>query len=135
MGKTNQSGIKRFTKFAIFIFIMLLSSYGFSQTKGGHKNLQVLPNDISRDVLIEKMKGVAGALGVRCDFCHVNEGEDFDTFDFASDAKEKKKLARVMLTMVKEINEKYLPQVSHGHGEKAEVKCITCHRGKEHPEE
>src|SRR4051794_28316130 len=55
------------------------------------KNLKVFPKDISRADLIANMKFFAQSLGVRCTFCHVGEeGQPLSTFDFASDAKEKK---------------------------------------------
>src|SRR5579864_5181679 len=34
-------------------------------------NLQVLPKDIQPEQLIHIMRGVAGSLGVECNFCHV----------------------------------------------------------------
>ena len=39
--------------------------------QGPPKNLQVLPKDTPRPQLIAMMRGVAGALGVRCNYCHV----------------------------------------------------------------
>src|SRR5579872_5819452 len=33
-------------------------------------NLQVLPKDIQPEQLIHIMRGVAGSLGVECNFCH-----------------------------------------------------------------
>ena len=35
------------------------------------ENLQVLPKDIPRDTLLRVMRGFTAALGVRCDFCHM----------------------------------------------------------------
>jgi len=36
-------------------------------------NLEVLPEDITRGELVSIMRGFAGALGVRCNHCHVGE--------------------------------------------------------------
>jgi tetratricopeptide (TPR) repeat protein len=95
------------------------------------ENLQVLPEDITRPELIGVMRGITRGLGVRCHHCHVGEeGMPLDEYDFASDGKELKKKARVMLEMVDEINTTFLPRVEEG----AEVACVTCHHGKLHPE-
>ena len=95
------------------------------------KNLQVFPKDISRDQLISNMKLFTQALGVRCVHCHVGEeGKPLSTFDFASDAKKEKLVARKMLTMVHRIN-------SEDFGVKdfkdVKVTCFTCHRGSTKP--
>ena len=95
------------------------------------KNLQVFPKDITRDQLMSNMKGFSQALGVRCVHCHVGEeGKPLSTFDFASDAKWQKQVARKMLTMVHRIN-------SEDFGVKdfkdVKVTCFTCHRGATKP--
>jgi len=88
-----------------------------------HKNLKVFPQDISGAQLISNMKGFAQALGVRCTYCHVGEdGKPLSTFDFASDAKDKKLTARAMLLMAHRINQ----QDFNG---QMKVTCFTCHRG------
>jgi tetratricopeptide (TPR) repeat protein len=97
-------------------------------------NLQVLPKDIPRNELVQTMRGFAGALGVRCQHCHVGTvPEDLRTFDFASDEKETKKVARVMLRMTQEINTHLLPQT--GRTPITTVQCITCHHGLAKPEQ
>jgi hypothetical protein len=108
----------------------------------GPKNLQVLPSDISRDQLIETMKAFSRGLGVRCNHCHVvTATEPKEQFDFAADDKETKKIARVMIQMVKEINGTWMTRVGEAAGgeETTErpqlVGCWTCHRGKTEPEE
>jgi hypothetical protein len=97
----------------------------------GFKNLKVFPKDISRADLIANMKFFAQSLGVRCTFCHVGEeGQPLSTFDFASDAKEKKQIARKMLAMVHRINAEdfHVADVA-----KVKVTCFTCHRGSTKP--
>ena len=92
-----------------------------------YKNLQVLSKDITQDQLFPIMKGFSQALGVRCLHCHVGaEGKPISTFDFASDAKKEKLVARKMLVMVHRINEQ-----DFGVKEFKDVKvtCYTCHRG------
>jgi hypothetical protein len=96
------------------------------------KNLQVFPKDISRAELISNMRFFTQALGVRCTFCHVGtEGQPPSTFDFASDAKKEKLIARKMLTMVQRINTQDFgvqPALAT-----AKVTCFTCHRGSTKP--
>lgn len=75
------------------------------------ENLQVLPEDIPRQELIDTMKGFTRALGVRCSHCHVGEGDDLSTYDFPSDAKGEKRAARVMIEMVRAINGEHLPRM------------------------
>jgi hypothetical protein len=95
-------------------------------------NLKVLPKDISHDKLLQTMHGFTGGLGVRCDFCHAEADTTKSRgLDFASDAKDEKKIARVMMKMVEEINGKLIPKA--GMKSPAEVRCVTCHHGLEQP--
>lgn len=100
-------------------------------------NLQVLPKDIAPEALLATMRGFTQALDVRCLFCHVGEeGQPFDTFDFASDEKDHKRMARAMLRMVGDINDSpHLKEVASigGDGDVARVTCYTCHRGAQTP--
>src|SRR4051812_31293527 len=95
------------------------------------KNLKVLPKDIGRADLLSNMKFFAQSLGVRCTHCHVGEeGKPLSTFDFASDAKDKKATARKMLAMVHRINAQDFGVTDFG---KVKVTCFTCHRGSTKP--
>lgn len=99
------------------------------------KNLQVLPKDIPAADLRGIMIGAAQGLGVRCWFCHVGEeGQDLATFDFASDDKGYKAIAREMIKMTMDINQGHMPKVAEitGH-ETPQVRCVTCHRGEAEP--
>jgi photosynthetic reaction center cytochrome c subunit len=82
------------------------------------KNVQVL-KDIPSDQLIPTMQFIAGALGVDCEFCHVEHAMD-------KDDKKEKQTARKMIEMELAINK------SHFKNE-IEVTCYTCHRGSPHP--
>ena len=96
-------------------------------------NLKMLPKDISKRELVKIMRSWSGALGARCSYCHVAEDPtDLATFDFASDDKEEKRAAHVMIEMAGEINAVHLSKLEHG-GE-ARVRCITCHHGVPKPE-
>lgn len=95
-------------------------------------NLDVLPDDIPRSELIGIMRGFSGALDVRCNFCHVGENpDDLTGYDFASDEKETKRVAREMMRMRGEINGRWLAGL--GRSGTLEVGCATCHRGLSRP--
>ena len=97
-------------------------------------NIKVLPEDITVRQLIGVMRGFAGALGVRCQYCHVGEaGQPLSAFDFPSDEKETKRKARVMLRMVQSINGEHLAQLETRGEPAVVVECATCHRGQSRP--
>lgn len=117
-------------------------------TASEHKNLQVFPRDIPHDELIAAMRVMSRSLGVRCNHCHVvTATEPKEVLDFPSDAKEEKKVARVMLRMTTELNTTWLARVEQAEGHAPEamavspqqavsgrIGCWTCHRGKTEPE-
>jgi hypothetical protein len=53
--------------------------------------------------------------------------------DFASDEKQQKKTARVMMKMVGEINAKLGSELGKPAADVTQVQCITCHRGSAIP--
>ena len=111
-----------------------LAAQGFGQGPPP-KNLQVLPKDLSRQEVVAKMRLIAAGLGVRCEYCHVSTtGPDGrEQNDFASDDKENKKIARGMLKMVIDINEKYLKELKPDLAALHQVSCETCHHGLARP--
>jgi hypothetical protein len=97
-------------------------------------NLQVLPKDTTGPQVVQIMRGFALGLGVRCEHCHAGEGNDLSTFDFASDAKPQKEIARRMLRMTREINAVHLANFPADRPANAPaVTCYTCHRGQTKP--
>jgi len=89
-------------------------------------NLQLYPKDIPRPELIATMQGFTQALGVQCTYCHVGEAPQFD---FASDAKPQKSVARKMILMSREITAK-LPEITgKPASDVTRLRCATCHRG------
>jgi hypothetical protein len=118
---------------AVFLVFWSVGPALRAQIPDKFRNLQVLPAETARPELVEVMRGFAGALGVRCNHCHVGENAaTLEGFDFASDAKEEKKIARAMMRMTREINQTLLPAT--GRAKLMEVRCITCHRGLTRPE-
>jgi len=83
------------------------------------KNIQVLKG-LPDSQLVPVMNYMAASLGVRCNFCHVNNQ---GTWDFSSDESAEKKTARAMITMVGGINK-------NNFRGNPDVSCYTCHRGR-----
>jgi hypothetical protein len=117
----------------------LITLGAFAQKKDTHEeeprptNLQVLPKDISHDSLIAVMHEYSRSLGVHCNFCHARSETDSTHLDFASDANGKKKVARYMMHMTAEINEKYFAEANYK-STTMMVSCYTCHHGQKEPE-
>ncbi len=97
------------------------------QTPPPMTNLQLFPKDTPRPQVVQAMQGFAQALGVRCAYCHVDEGPGKQ--DFAADDKPTKKTARQMMILAREINEKLPTAVSKQAADTTRVGCMTCHRG------
>ena len=98
-------------------------------------NVKVIPKNTPVIQVVGMMRNFAGALGVRCQYCHIGqEGQPLAQFDFAKDEKRTKLTARQMMRMVEDINRRVdtLPEhaqmTSH-----VEVTCNTCHRGVSRP--
>jgi photosynthetic reaction center cytochrome c subunit len=93
------------------------------QTRRFGRNLQVLTNvQTTKEQLTKIMEDIANSLGVKCNYCH-------DVNNYASDEKETKRKARVMLKMVLTINREFI------NWDGAEiVDCYTCHRGQTKPQ-
>jgi hypothetical protein len=95
-------------------------------------NLRVLPRDIPRADLVSTMRGMAGALGVRCAHCHVGP-DNLEGMDFATDQKQSKQIARTMLRMVRSINVDFVSAMPAGDSPRQPVTCLTCHRRSTRP--
>jgi len=97
-------------------------------------NLKYFPKTIAVRDLIDSMRTFTFALGVRCQFCHVGrEGMPLDSFNFRSDSLRTKRAARVMLDMVRHINDEHLADVPDRPRPRVVVTCVTCHRGVNRP--
>jgi tetratricopeptide (TPR) repeat protein len=106
----------------------------FAQVPDRFTNLTVLPKTISKEDLISVMRNFTEGLGVRCNFCHVGEeGKPLSTYDFASDDKDNKRIARIMLKMTNNISDEYVSQLKDFGENIIDVKCITCHHGVKQP--
>lgn len=84
-----------------------------------NKNIQALKG-LPESQLLPVMNYISTSLGVRCNFCHVNNNGNWD---YASDEKGAKKTAREMILMTTGINKDVFKGIP-------EVSCYTCHRGR-----
>ncbi len=99
-------------------------------------NVKVFPRTTPVIEVVGAMRNITGALGVRCQFCHVGEeGMPLARFDFAKDEKRTKLVARQMMRMVEEINRRVdtLPHGDDHEHHAVTVTCATCHRGVNRP--
>lgn len=96
-------------------------------------NTQVIPRTTPVIQVIGTMRNFAANLGVRCHFCHLGvEGQPLEQFDFASDEKRTKVVARQMIRMVRQINAQLDSLPGRG-ANGLQVTCGTCHRGVSRP--
>jgi len=96
-------------------------------------NTQVFPKGTPVAQVVGTMRGFALGLDVRCQFCHVGqEGQPLPQFDFASDEKREKRIAREMMRMVADINRR-LDSLPQRDPSPIRVTCASCHRGMSRP--
>lgn len=86
--------------------------------RGGPRNIQVL-KDVPQDQILLTMQYISAALGVPCNYCHVQGQNDLDD-------KEPKKIARDMMKMVDNLNTTFFDG-------KPRVSCASCHNGRAVP--
>ena len=126
------------------LIILLATSMVIGETRAmfhrddngiSRRNLRVIPKNVSDEELTDIMRHINKALGVNCSYCHQQipgqkTREGHQAHDFASDAKIQKQIARKMMRMTRDINER-LGDMGDGAFEK--VSCMTCHRGHTQP--
>ena len=91
-----------------------------------HKNLQVFDKNISKDELKKTMEAFAAQLGVKCQFCHVDE-------QYEKDDKKQKNDARKMIKLVNEMKG-LKPEFFKTTVKDNAIQCSMCHRGRPQPE-
>lgn len=97
------------------------------------KGTQVIARSTPVMQVIGTMRNFTFDLGVRCQYCHVGEeGQPLDRFDFVTDEKRTKVVARQMMRMVQEINRR-LDSLPGRAAAGLQVTCNTCHRGTSRP--
>jgi len=100
-----------------------------------YTNLKVLPKNISsKDLQKIMVDDFEDGLGVSCNFCHAAD-KTTGKFDFASDEKPEKEIARSMMRMTIGINKKYFKVKHPLLGTNAlTITCNTCHNGVAFPD-
>jgi hypothetical protein len=131
--------MKRFSFAWTLLTIVLVTTALSAQGRGGGAaeglppaphNLQFFPKETTAAQIVPIMRNFNAALGVNCTYCHNSEPPaDRPGNDFASDEKQTKKTARVMLNMVRQVNMTLQSQLGKPAGELTNVQCVTCHRG------
>ena len=119
----------RFISFAVVLFTARLAAAQAPPPAGAQppqpppapKNLQVMPKDTSREQLLATMQAFTQALGVNCNYCHVQ--------DRAADDLRTKAAARQMMMLARDINQKMPAAVNKPADQATRVGCVTCHRG------
>lgn len=99
-------------------------------------NTSVIPKATPIPQVLAMMRGFTAALGVRCTHCHVgSDDRPLTEYNFASDDKPAKGVARAMMRMLKVVNEEHLGQLKGEAGRPRDlrVSCETCHRGLARP--
>jgi hypothetical protein len=125
-------------KAVLAAFLVLVPAAASAQAAGHFPpdslvNTKVIPHDTPVIQVIGTMRNVAIGLGVRCQFCHVGqEGMPLAQFDFPSDQKTTKLIARQMMRMVEEINRR-VDTIPGRTNPGLAVTCETCHRGVSRP--
>ena len=118
------------------ILISVAASYP-DQPNQQKRNLKVLPANISHDSLDHLMDEYKFALKVNCAYCHARSKTDPKKRDMASDDNPMKDVARKMILMTNELNQKYISTLSHPTTDSVSivqvVTCNTCHRGEKRP--
>lgn len=129
------------TAFLVFLGGLLCAAPLAAQGPGAGKfppdslvNTRVFPHNTPVPQVLNTMRTFTGALGVRCQFCHEGEeGQPLSAYDFPSDKKTTKLIARQMMRMVEEINRRVDTLPGRIAGD-PNVSCVTCHRGVSIPE-
>lgn len=90
------------------------------------ENIQSLDRVPAERLLRIMEMGFSESLGVTCIHCHT-------PYDWSSDEKPQKEIAREMMAMVGKINQDLLGAIKNLESENPMVNCTTCHRGQVKP--
>jgi len=119
----------------LIAFVLLGAATSLRQKKG--RNLEVLPKDISDQMLDSIMQTYNKALGVNCNFCHTpdNRVSVADSINYALDYSMKENARRMMRLNI-DINKTYFYYDTASRPEYLKViTCKTCHQGHPFPPE
>ena len=136
----------KFASYSIVVASLLLATSIAISAQGqgagagqpnGFTNLQVWPADTPRAVVLNFMNAFNRSLGIECNYCHVQTN---GRFDFASDEKREKRVARKMILFRDSINVELAAivdkpvtagptSVEARPGAPTRVLCASCHHG------
>jgi cytochrome c5 len=130
--------IKRTLIITSLVVIVALASQSFSyvaqKPPGVLKNIKAFPATMTYREVDHQMDIFKVSLGVKCNYCHAQTKESAPKLDMANDDNPKKDIARDMIRMTRDLNEKYMAKLSHTDPEPLQVvTCNTCHRGVAKP--
>ena len=124
--------------FVSLTVVVLLAGIASAQAPGKFPpdslvNTKVIPHKTPVTEVLGMMRGFSNDLGVRCTYCHVGrEGAPIASYDFPSDEKRTKLIARQMMLMLAEVNRRIDTLPEHPTPE-ITATCATCHRGVTRP--
>lgn len=100
------------------------------------KNIKVFPATATYREVDHAMDQFKVDLGVKCNYCHAPEKDNPRKMDMPSDENPVKNIARDMIRMTNEMNQKYLATIKHAESDSSKIQlitCNTCHRGAPKP--
>lgn len=100
------------------------------------KNIKVFPSTATYKEVDHAMDQYKVDLGVKCNYCHAPEKDNPRKMDMPSDANPMKEVAREMIRMTNEMNQKYIATIKHTESDSTKIQlitCNTCHRGVPKP--
>jgi hypothetical protein len=116
---------------------LLAQSFNSQQPKPKKlTNIKVFPTTATFDQVDHAMDQYKVDLGVKCNYCHAPEKDNPRKLEMASDANPMKDVARGMMRMTNEMNQKYISTIKHPESDSAKIQmitCNTCHRGVPKP--
>ena len=127
-------GSRKCSVIIVMVIVVLAGIAAVPSPPNEYKNLKVLPKDIStKDLSRIMIDDFEDGLGVSCSFCHAEE-KDSHKLDYASDEKPEKEIARLMMKMTLDVNEKYFMVTHPSIGDSTlSITCMTCHQGRPRP--
>ena len=99
-------------------------------------NIKVFPATATYEQVDHAMDHYKVDLGVKCNYCHAPEKDNPRKMDMPSDANPMKEVAREMMRMTNEMNQKYISAIKHPESDSTKIQmitCNTCHRGVPKP--
>ena len=99
------------------------------------QNVKAYPSTMTFKQVDHEMDKFKGYLNVKCNYCHAPSKTNPQKLDMASDENPMKEVARNMIRMTIDMNEKYISKIPHNDTTTVQlITCGTCHKGTTKPE-